>query len=903
MFRFLEISLFGWDLWPQCRVPVDRDVVLLTGPNGSGKTTFLDAIRQLLNAPRLSSRRRLQNYLRRPDAPAILRAIVSNDAAAGGTMPFQAERIITPEVTLACALVPTSGGAPEKRFAVLPGRVEVAELRRALLDSRDYYPPEQYSRALERAGVTRSLMGVLAIEQGRTNSLFELSARDLFLKVLEMMGDRPVLERYREARRRYRETDLELSAQLTGLHHLQAQLNTKEREVRLLDEWIDARDKVAELDARLPAARLQMLLVERQTVAGKIPPLRTRVRNGEAERTSIEAERERTLGLEREARAQLEQARQDETDALAVRDAALEQHARLLARLEDLDAKAREAEAMDAADLTLLETELERASRTAFTAEHELSEAQRIATEARERVERLRAGMPDYPQAVRSTLAELSRQQTPHRVLAETVSVRDANLAEAAEAALGDARYALLVDSADEASVLAVAQRHRFPGPVYSGSCLDAPANAGALELEAGAPAWLGAHAQSVSLSADGSFADARGTWTAGTDVRVLGATARQAALKRAERALGEAKVAAGAARVRLDAAQHAQAEAQDAVRRERRRQDLLAEVACLPAVRAEVEAAELRAASSDQAHTSTVDRREQAHRAHEDARLTMESASKRVDDHARQLEGERQALEREEAEVVRLDARIAELEDQVSPELADQARRGELDGEGTVQQDLLRARSRFEQLPEPPAAEVREEARHLRINIREAEQHADDRRRELEGARSELGECRRRYLDVVSAALGEYRARAVRLGSRADVQVQIDLPRLADEDRVLDEARIEVRLGFDGKEPLALGHPSFSGGQQVVCGLILLMAMAETDGRGFFILDEPFAHLSIDRVDDVGRFLKSARAQFLITAPTTLDRAQLDPASMVVVLSKKRPDAAYAPPPIVAVA
>ncbi len=903
MFRFLEISLFGWDLWPQCRVPVDRDVVLLTGPNGSGKTTFLDAIRQLLNAPRLSSRRRLQNYLRRPDAPAILRAIVSNDAPAGGPMPFQAERIVTPEVTLACALVPSSGGAPEKRFAVLPGRVEVAELRRALLDSRDFYPPEQYSRALERAGVTRSLMGVLAIEQGRTNSLFELSARDLFLKVLEMMGDRPVLERYREARRRYRETDLELSAQLTGLHHLQAQLNAKEREVRLLDEWIDARDKLAELDARLPAARLQTMLVERQAAASKIPPLRTRVRNGEAERASIEAERERTLEREREARVQLEQARQDETDALAERDAALDQRARLLARREDLEAKAHEADAMHAADLTQLEAELEQASRTAFAAERELSDARRSATEAKERVERLGAGMPDYPESVRATIAELGRLETPHRVLAETVDVHDAELAEAAEAVLGDARYALLVDSADETSVLAVAQRHRFPGPVYSGSCLDAPTNVGVLELEAGAPAWLGAHVQSVSLFAAGRFSDVRGTWTAGTDVRVLGAAARQAALQRAVRELEEANTTAEGAEVQLAVAQQSLLEAQDAVRRERRRQDLLAEVACLPAVRAEVEAAELSAASADQAYAGAVDRREQAHRAHEDARLGKESAHKRADDHARQLEGERQALEREEAEVVRLDEGIAELELRVSPELADQARRGELDGEGTVQQDLLRARSRFEQLPEPPAAEVREEARHLRINIREAEQHADDRRRELEAARAELGECRRRYLDVVSAALGEYRARAVRLGSRAEVQVQIDLPRLADEDHVLDEARIEVRFGFDGKEPLALGHPSFSGGQQVVCGLILLMAMAETDGRGFFILDEPFAHLSIDRVDDVGRFLKSARAQFLITAPTTLDRAQLDPASMVVVLSKKRPDAAYAPPPIVAVA
>jgi len=81
MFRLLELSLHGWDVWPPVRIPLGRDVVLLTGPNGSGKTTLLDAIRQLLNAPRLSSRRRLQNYLRRPDAPALIRAVVSNDGS------------------------------------------------------------------------------------------------------------------------------------------------------------------------------------------------------------------------------------------------------------------------------------------------------------------------------------------------------------------------------------------------------------------------------------------------------------------------------------------------------------------------------------------------------------------------------------------------------------------------------------------------------------------------------------------------------------------------------------------------------------------------------------------------------------------------------------------------------
>ena len=39
MFRFKELSLWNWDYWGAIRIPLDREVVLLSGPNGSGKTT------------------------------------------------------------------------------------------------------------------------------------------------------------------------------------------------------------------------------------------------------------------------------------------------------------------------------------------------------------------------------------------------------------------------------------------------------------------------------------------------------------------------------------------------------------------------------------------------------------------------------------------------------------------------------------------------------------------------------------------------------------------------------------------------------------------------------------------------------------------------------------------------
>lgn len=223
------------------------------------------------------------------------------------------------------------------------------------------------------------------------------------------------------------------------------------------------------------------------------------------------------------------------------------------------------------------------------------------------------------------------------------------------------------------------------------------------------------------------------------------------------------------------------------------------------------------------------------------------------------------------------------------------------LDSVETTEGDLRRARDALAALGERPDPTIREEERHLTANVEEAERHVAARRDEAAAARSELSACRTRYLEVVSGALQDYRRRATGIARSADVTVEMELPHLSDDDRALDDAALTVRFGFDGKETLPLGDSSFSGGQQVIGGLILLMAMVEEGGRGFFMLDEPFAHLSIDRIDDVGRFLRASGAQFVITAPTTLDRAQLDPASLVIALRKKRAADVHAPVPMVA--
>ena len=133
-------------------------------------------------------------------------------------------------------------------------------------------------------------------------------------------------------------------------------------------------------------------------------------------------------------------------------------------------------------------------------------------------------------------------------------------------------------------------------------------------------------------------------------------------------------------------------------------------------------------------------------------------------------------------------------------------------------------------------------------------------------------------------------------------MEVEVRRPKLTDDDAVLREAGLDVRLGFDGKRPIPISDPKLSGGQKVLASLLLLVALTyegEQEGGGFFILDEPFAHLSVERIDHVARFISQTRSQFLLTTPTTHNFAVFSAAKLLLTLRKKKPEMDAAPPPL----
>jgi len=901
MFRFIELQINNWSVWQAIKVPLGRDVIIITGPNGSGKTTLLDAVRQLLHAPRLSSKRRLQHYIEKPDSPALIRAVVSNSGTPGSGPPFRQERITSSEVTLACLLTPSPSGTPEKRYAILAGRPSLEEITNHLENTRDWYTPERYARALEHAGVSRSLMAVLAIEQGNINQLFDWKPRDLFLKVTEMLGNQTVLERYRSAKRRYNESERDLDRQNSELLLRRNDLAKVLHEVNLLDIWEQKRAKVEWLEKTLPAAQLQVQYRLRKEINRSIQELTTKVRKGDTEIIRLERDLKILSDKEEQAKISLKLLTKNE-------DAAREQWGDFRAKeaiasneLKELEIKERKFKSLPVRDLGKLIKD-ERIIRQKIADEEiHYKEATAIQSKLNVKVNRLRSGIPAYPDTVDATIADLVSSGIQYTILASTVCKVSKEHCDAAEAALGNARFGIIVQNADEKQTILIAKKHNFPGPIYAGKTLTFSEKAGVFEFTAGAPEWIRQFAMKIHLEKDGTWSDERGSWVATSDGAFLGKESLKRELEKLETELKLSDVNVNAIKASYNLAEKQLEQMIKDKEQEQERHRLQAEIINLPDMHQRVTKAIIALKKADTDFNIAKTEREKAQLTFTNILQDRNSAENQFKQFIDKFNGEKVSLSENKNKIVQCESEIVKIEPLVNLENKQKAECGELSAVETVKYDLEYAQAEFERLGAPPAPEIREEAKQLEMNINQIEEHVNTRKQEADVARQELDECRKQYLAVVSAALSDYRKRVQALAKVANVMVEADISNLENNDQVLDEAGIEARFGFDGKPPLPLGDPSFSGGQQVIAGLILLLAMAETEGHGFFILDEPFAHLSLDRVDQVGNFLRGTNSQFIITAPTTLDRAQLDPASMVIILSKKRKGEPFAPPPMIA--
>ncbi|MBT9500233.1 MAG: AAA family ATPase [Burkholderiaceae bacterium] len=925
MFHLQSLELLHWDYCQRVTMPLDGAIITIAGPNGSGKTTLLDAMRTLLGLE-CSGGRTYKTYARHANAEtAWLRALVDNRPRGrqNSSRPFSSSLLYADQVTLACR-IERHGGDWQRRYMIVDGVHTVEQL--AERGEKDWLGLEAWKRRMEAAGLTRAIGRVLALEQGQTDRLCELSPKELLRLVFEVFGDQEVLDRYEQARSHQQHLLKEVEQATQELSHTQAQLSDlsnrvtsykqyqlklRERE-RLATEvlpvlqWSEARARTtlnlrelhrqrhfARADERAHAAKraqLHALFEAREAAKQRLTELETQRRTA---RAAFDAARDAERPAEELAK------REDALKALA----AVETDAQALAqRLEELSTR-------------------QHGLRESYTRTNDQNRKAQAALEAL-----TGQRLPPPPAEVTRFRRALDEAGIAHHVLADCIDIADEAWRAAAEGLLRPSRWVVvLAHGSDEGRALGLAAKERYRHYVVA-EAEAAPAVApkssllAALKVSAKLPGWLlrqlasircvkdteaGASQGGEWITPEAYYRDGRGgrsLWVEPRDFQ-FGASALASRRKALEAELARYDTELSRIVKEQNEVEQQLKDAQRAAQGHKAAQDLSERAdefaqarARLPALRqARVEAAG-RMSGLDEEHDRALTQSTRSDSNYDAAQGSLKSGEEQL---ARTLR---------EHEQRRADLRTAAN--------ASRAVRNGFPAAWVTSSRLQGLRDEFENAKQ---AEIRSHHleqelatgqwetdgqvldRHARMQAQVQEQalQLDDRRASNEMARIAAFNARERYIDVLRATVRRYKKNVQELGELAGVSALAELPHLDNDDMVLAQAGLQVRFNFDGKGEVGLNDGEASGGQQVLKSLILLVGLMKDDDSagGFVFIDEPFAHLDVRNIQLVGHFLRSTRAQYLLTTPITHNVEVFEPSEITLVTSKKARGERWAPP------
>ncbi|MGB3425394.1 MAG: ATP-binding protein [Castellaniella sp.] len=925
MFHLQSLELLQWDYCQRLTLPLDGAIITVAGPNGSGKTTLLDAMRTLLGLD-CSGGRNYKTYARHANADTTwLRAVVDNRPHGRQTSsrPFARNLLYADQVTLACR-IDRNGGDWQRRYLMADGDVSIETLTQS--PDKDWLGIEHWRKRLEGAGLSRAIARVLALEQGQTDRLCEYSPKELLRLVFDVFGDQEVLDRYEEARRHLREQEAEVEVADRELAHGRAQL--------------------AELEARVTQYRqYQMRLREREELATEVVPvLEWHEDRREVTQRLNELRRQRLQHA-----AHLRQRTQDRARLLELLEARQATEARVNVLEKDKDqAQAAQRQARDAErpveDLVKQADELQKLAAIEGDAaqlaervrelEARKSELERRWHAASERRTQIRTALDSLqgqhqapmPPEVQRFQRTLRQQDIAHHLMADVIEITDESWRAAAEGVLRAARWVVVLhDPQDEGRAMALAEKERYRHYLVA-EAEHAPAKPPADSLLAvlrfadTAPNWLLHQLAQIRRVADTQAgARAGGEWITPQAYWRDRRGGRSVWVDPAEHQFGAAALTA-----RADALQRqlAQLDEQltDLAQQDRTlRRELEAARQAGAGHRAaetliqrseEFERARRQWPTLKQARIEAGERWQSLEEAHKNALIEQTRAGNRYDSLQQRLsEGERET----ERTVREWQARREEQRTRAAAShtlkrrfpahwITPEKRHALLEHYQNATQARLRAETLDRELEEgqwETDGTVEEKQFLMQNTVGDQAARLETCKARNAAAATAVGNARERYIDVLRATVRRYRKNITDLGALAGVEVVADLPHLDNDDNVLRQAELKVSFNFDGKGRIGLNDGEASGGQQVIKSLILLVGLLKDDDMsgGFVFIDEPFAHLDVRNIQLVGHFLKSTRAQYVLTTPITHNVEVFEPADITLVTSKKPRDARWAPP------
>jgi len=876
-------------------------ITIAVGPNGSGKTCWLDGLKVILGVADFSKRRTPASYIFNggpsniPADEAWLRATFANPV-----QPGQRHRVFAvagggcedaEHVTVICRVQ-----GDKRKYLVLPGHVtwgrehplDVDLDGLARLPDNRWLGPQKYDYLLNRAGVTKALRGVLSLPQGETDRLVTETRSGLMRRLLELTGRQSTLDEFRvarvkygEARVVYREAKQHFEQKKLGLDQLQFKL-------RQYQEWEALKKKLHAVDSfLLPAAHHFAAAEELEAAAQKYSSRQQEVAALKVELDeALEAASARKAEVPVLEREHEEMSEQEKLLSAAATETAV--------KLGAASGQARQAWCeFDAAWAAVGRASQEEVMAAVESAELALSACLRArhAAEAetltlQEDLSRLLAGGSAAPVVVRAFHHQLRETGIEAIVVGDMLAgaAGDATGAAHAQAALGDAVWAVVVPPEHYQRARELAAATGYPWPVASAG----PGSpSGVLRLDRVHDGRLGALLATLDAIPASSGGEATSLIEAGTDAttpdgmrhgrflsrvtpvrdHVLHPAARELETSRINKAIAESRRAvmgSGAEAASL-------------------RERLASAYLLLEAVR--------RLREKRQAFREDCQRLIDARAAHRSAAQDHASASVSV----KELFG---LLQTVKAEISNLDKQVtttggnlqeaekelkalagkrvaAELEAGAAPlppgfTEADFARLepiSTLKAQSVMWTAEVNDRGRFPDDIRDPVMASQCEAEETRLT--DVEQLVTDRTRELEAQERMVEESRRRYDEHIRALVRRLRDNFSEICETAGIDGRIELV----PGDMQEELGIDVLVSHKiGEAPVSYQEGSHSGGQGTKIAIMLLLAaMSLGQAADLLIVDEHNAHLDGTNTGQIAQLMRqlSSRVQFILSAPT----------------------------------
>jgi chromosome segregation ATPase len=924
VFQFKSIELMNWDFWPHFELPFDERIIMLAGPNGSGKTTFLDALRLLLGAKTLSTGRKLSKYLRSGDKVAMVKGVVTNQLR-HGKRPFRHIGLSSDEATLVC-LLENKGGSWEKKFTILPGNATGDEVKAA----NKWYGPEEYAKTLNIAGLPRTLLKILALEQGETNKLCEKSPVELLRYLLEIQGDKQTLDRYSDALENYRASEKELFVHAQKA--LEMERNALEHEKKATEaETYHAR--VAELEklrnVTLPKAIYKDIKTRSEELQANIGVEESKLRSIRETLVSIDDEVSRLLSEDSSALSEIGLARETSRRLAREKEKFDLEYGGIVRDLQALETLRGEVADIAPEDGEALSKTLDEKRRAAarlaneFDAAHEAVLA--LISEAHELENQKGVILPRDVTDVRQALDEAG---VKHSVIAEMVEITKPEWQIAVESTLGGQRFAIVVDRKDslKAREIARSRRYRYFVTEYetrpvkvdapSGSALsvtdlarnDLPQwiveNLARVQLVDDVAAGMKLGRSAVSMTRDGYKQDSRGGIYTGVDRLYCGRSAAGERLRAIQhQELPKATAQRDALMREREATDRAVAEYTTRLTRQRKLAEWREKEALLTFKTARRdELVTLRRGLTDKIveNDTLISRHEGSRNDRAMRRGELSAQRGRLDQERLDLEA---ALPAQHARALSELEQLRRLESEMDESLRTPEALVDVPSRNVVENLVSRLDDEVTTWTGCRDLAAKEVYDKIKAEYDEFNTFLTARRQEHARWAEELSLARRSYRRVVEQTVEFYRHAVTKLAEKAGFEIEVPPLNLSDDDEALERCALIVRVAYDGKHFVNIDDPDLSGGQSVLTSLVLLLGMTFADGTedstGFFILDEPFAHLSVERIDDVASFLSATKSQFILTTPTTHNHNVFNPSHLTVALRKKHPGEVVAPAPV----